>query len=209
VEEARGTDIEEYQDALQTFEQEYADWESTCELADGVLSGDPETYLDAIRQTDPWSDLAELGSSTRFKIHNSSLIEATLCVQGEDVIPSEEKYLLKSGKLSTKKMTKTKFYALYQDHVCSCVLRVARELFALLPVEMVVVNVVCDLLNTQTGFLEEKTILSVAIPRGTLHRINFEMVDPSDSLNNFVHRMKFLKTKGFWAVEAINVSELG
>jgi hypothetical protein len=62
---------------------------------------------------------------------------------------------------------------------------------------MVIVNAVSDLLKTQTGHMEEKTILSVAIPRDTLGRLNFERVDPSDSLNNFVHRMKFLKTKGF------------
>jgi hypothetical protein len=208
VQEARETDIQEYQDALQTYEQEHADWEAACELADSVLAGDPEAYLDVITQANPWGDLAEFGYSTRFTIHNDSLIKATLCVGGEDVVPSEEKYLLKSGKLSTKKMTKTKFYALYQDHLCSCVLRLARELFALLPVEMVIVDVVSDLLNSQTGYMEEKTILSVAIPQETLGRINLERVDPSDSLNNFVHRMKFRKTRGFQAVEAIDASEL-
>jgi hypothetical protein len=208
VEEARETDVQEYQDALRTYEHDRADWEATCKLADDVLSGDLEAYLDAIRQVDPWSDLAEFGCSTRFKMHNDSVIEATLCVAGESAIPSGEKYLLKSGKLSTKKMTKTKFYALHQDHVCSCVLRVARELFALLPVEMAIVSAVRDLLNTQTGSMEEKTILSVAIPRETLGTMNFEWVDPSDSLNNFMHRTKFLKTKGLRAVEAIDASEL-
>ena len=207
VEQARQTDIEEYEEALQTYEQEYADWEATCELAERVLAGELGAYLDVIRQVNPFSDLAELGASVGFNVHSSSLIEADLRVHQEDVIPSEEKRLLKSGRLSTKNMTKTKFYALYQDHVCSSVLRVTRELFALLPVEMAIVNVVCDLLNTQTGHMEEETIISAAIPRETLVRINLDKVDPSDSLGNFVHRMKFLKTKGFRAVEAIDASE--
>jgi hypothetical protein len=73
---------------------------------------------------------------------------------------------------------------------------------------MVIVNAVSDLLNTQTGHMEEKTILSVAIPRETLGRMNLKRIDPSDSLSNFVHRMKFLKTRGFRAVEAIRASEL-
>jgi hypothetical protein len=131
-----------------------------------------------------------------------------LHVNSDEVIPSEVKGLLKSGKLSVKKMPKTRFYELYQDYVCGCVLRVARELFALLPIEMVIVNAVGNLLNTQTGYMEEQPILSVAIPRKTLEGLNFEMLDPSDSMSNFIHRMTFRKTKGFSAVETLKPSDL-
>ncbi|MBU0493410.1 MAG: hypothetical protein KKA73_12445 [Chloroflexi bacterium] len=197
VEEARETDEREYQESLKTHEQEYTDWEATCELASQVLLGDQEAYLDAIRQTDPFSDIAELGSSVKFQVHDRSLVEAVLYVRGEDVVPSEVKSLLKSSKLSVKQMPKSKFYALYQDYICGCVLRIARELFALLPVKMVIVNAVSELLNTQSGYMETKPILSVAIPRETLQNLNFEMIDPSDSMSNFVHRMAFGKTRGF------------
>jgi hypothetical protein len=207
VEKARETDEREYQESLKAHEQEYADWEATCELASQVLSGDQGAYLDAIRQTNPFSDIAELGSFVKFQVHGRSLVEAVLHVQGEDVIPSEVKTLLKSGKLSVKQMPKSKFYALYQDYVCGCVLRIARELFALLPVKMVIVNAVGQLLNTQTGYMEVKPVLSVAIPRETLKDLNLEMIDPSDSMGNFVHHMTFSKTRGFQAVEAIEPSE--
>ncbi len=208
VEEARQTDEREYQESLKAYEQEHMDWEAACELASQVLSGNQEAYLDAIRQTNPFSDIAELGSSVKFQVHDRSLVEAVLHVQGEDVIPSEVKSLLKSGKLSVKQMPKSKFYALYQDYVCGCVLRIARELFALLPVKMVIVNTVSELLNAQTGYMEVKPVLSVAIPQETLKNLNLEMIDPSDSMGNFVHRMTFRKTKGFQAVEAIEPSEL-
>ena len=105
-------------------------------------------------------------------------------------------------------MPKSRFYELYQDYVCGCVLRVARELFALLPIEMVIVTAVGNLLNTQTGHLEEQPILSVAIPRKTLVELNFGALDPSDSMNKFVHQMDFKKTKGFSAVESIKPSDL-
>ena len=208
VEEARQTDEKEYQESLKAYEQKHTDWEVACELASQVLSGNQEAYLEAIRQTNPFSDIAELGSSVKFQVHDRSLVEAVLHVQGEDVIPSEVKSLLKSGKLSVKQMPKSKFYALYQDYVCGCILRIARELFALLPIKMVIVNAVSELLNTQTGYMEVKPILSVAIPQETLKNLNLETIDPSDSMGNFVHRMTFRKTKGFQAVEAIEPSEL-
>lgn len=208
VREARETDEREYQEALQAYEQEYADGGAAREVGSRILTGSATAYIDVIRQTDLFSDISELGSSIEFQAKSSALVEATLHVNSEQVIPSEAKSLLKSGKLSVKQMPKGRFYELYQDYVCSCVLRVARELFVLLPIEMAIVNAMGSILNTQTGYMEEQTILSVAIPRKTLEGLNFEMVDPSDSMSNFVHRMTFRKTKGFSAVEVLGASDL-
>ncbi|HHI30807.1 MAG TPA: hypothetical protein ENL17_03755 [Candidatus Methanoperedenaceae archaeon] len=204
---ARETDENEYQEALQAYEQEYVDWGAAREVSDKILAGSVAAYIDTIIQTDPFSDISELGSSIKFQAESITLVEATLHVNSEQVIPSEAKSLLKSGKLSVKQIPKGRFYELYQDYVCSCVLRVARELFALLPIEMVIVNARGSLLNTQTGYMEEQPILSVTIPRKTLEGLNFEMIDPSDSMNNFVHRMTFRKTKGFSAVEIFKASD--
>ena len=110
-------------------------------------------------------------------------------------------------KLSVKKMPKTKYFGLYQDYVCGCAIRVAREVFALLPTDMVIVNVIGEILNTKTGYLEEVPILSVSIPKETLLKLNLEMLDPSDAMDNFVHNMKFMKTKGFNPVERIDKSK--
>lgn len=208
VEKAVEIDEKESLEVLKTYESEFEDWEVTCELAEKVLAGNTESYIEAIRQADPFSDISELGSSIHFQNDRDSCIEATLRVNSKKVIPTEIKGLLKSGKLSVKKMPKGKFYELYQDYVCGCVLRVGREIFALLPVEMVIVTAVANLLNPQTGHLEEQPILSVAIPRTTLDGLNFEMLDQSDSMSNFVHKMNFQKTKGFKAVEKISASDL-
>lgn len=81
-------------------------------------------------------------------------------------------------------------------------------MFALLPVTMVIVTAHAEVLSRQTGHLEEKPILSVAVPRGTLARIEWETVDPSDAMANFKHRMCFKKTKGLSAVEPIQASEV-
>jgi len=208
IEDGKAKDEQLYQDALNEYKQKYVDWEAIRELASKILSGDVDAFVEAIRQADPFSEISQLGSSVELKSDGSNLIEATLRVNGEDVIPNEMKTLLKSGKHSVKKMTKTRFYELYQDYVCGGALRVAREIFTLLPIEMTIVTAVGELLNTKTGYMEEQPILSVAIPRDTLNRLNFAMLDPSDSMDNFLHKMKFLKTKGFQKVDKILVSAL-
>ncbi len=207
VAEAKKADEKEYQDALAEYNQELSDWEKLTGIARKILADDPEAHLDAIQEIDPFSEINQIGSSVDFQ-SDGNLIEATLHVNGEEIIPSESKSLLKSGKLTVKKMTKSNFYELYQDYVCGAVLRVARELFALLPVEMVIVTATGTLLNTQTGHMEEQPILSVAMPKKTIEQLNFDMIDPSDSMANFVHRMKFMKTKGFSQVARISPEEL-
>ena len=208
VEDARRKDEGEYKEALQTYRQEYAGWEEARDLARRILTGDLEAYEETIRETDPFSDISELGSSISCRAANSRLVEAALRVKAEDVVPSETKSLLKSGKVSVKKMPKTKYFELYQDYVCGCVLRVARELMALLPIEMVIVTAWARLLNAQTGHMEDHPIVTVTIPRDTLERLNCDLIDPSDSMANFVHRMVFKKTKGFSAVQALTPGDL-
>lgn len=208
VDTARQSDEREYQEALKTYEQDYEEWEKTRDLAKRILAGEHEAFLEAIRQVDPFSEISELGSSIEFQVNDASLIEAMIHVNSEEVIPKEVKSLTKSGKLSVKNMPRGKFFELYQDYVCACVLRVARETLALLPVEMAIVTALGNVLNTRTGHMEECPILSVAVPRATFARLNFEMIDPSDSMSNFVHRISFAKTKGFAAVERLGPSDL-
>mgnify|MGYP007066199167 CR=1 FL=1 len=208
IENGKIKDEEQYQESLRNHKLEYEDWKVITELAKRILLGDVTAYDEAIKKLDPFSEISKLGSSIQVEINDKHLAEVTLRVNGENVIPSEVKTLLKSGKLSTKQMTKTRFYELYQDYVCGGVLRVARELFALLPIELIIITSIGELLNTKTGHTEEKPTLSVAMSREALNRLNFDMLDPSDSIENFVHRMMFQKTKGFQAIEKISSSDL-
>lgn len=208
VEAGKRKDEDLYLETLKKYEKEYADWEVTHTLAVRILSGDKEAYIEAISRINPFREISELGSSVEFHAVDSRMMEATLFVNGEEVVPTEVKTLLRSGKLSVKKMPKTKFYELYQDYVCGAALRVAREAFALLPLEMIIVTAVSEILNSKTGHLENRPILSVAIPRKTLEELNFAALDPSDAMDNFLHKMKFQKTKGFLPVERIQPSEI-
>ncbi len=79
---------------------------------------------------------------------------------------------------------------------------------SLLTCKMVIVTALVKPLNTQTGHMEEQPILSVAIPRKTLNQLNFETLDPSDSMNNFIHKMNFKRTAGFSSGERIKPSDI-
>lgn len=100
-------------------------------------------------------------------------------------------------------MPKTRFNELYQDHICSASIRVAREVFAYLPINYARINAVAKIVNTKTGHLEEQPILSVIFPPETINNLNLRTIDPSDSMHNFVHNMNFNKTKGFSVVERV------
>lgn len=77
----------------------------------------------------------------------------------------------------------------------------AREIFGLIPMEKIRANVLVNCLNSQTGRMEDQVIVSALIVRSTMSGLNFRGIDPSDYLRNFIHNMKFTKTRGFEAVE--------
>ena len=188
VEEARLLDDREHGAARAEYEQDFADWERMRSLGRRVLAGEAKAYSEAVSEFSALSEIAILGSSISVTVHTANLIECSLKVNGRDSIPAEVKSLTAAGKLSVKAMPKARFHEIYQDYVCGCVLRLAREVFALLPVETALVTATADGIDPRTGRAAELPVLSVAIPRSTVARLEFEHLDPSDSLENFLHR---------------------
>lgn len=181
----------------------YDEWEATQEVAERVLAGDPKAYKMAVETMAPFDDIVDLGSAFDFHFVDADTVELAFHVESRDVIPTRVKSLTKTGKVSNRKLGKTKYFGYYQDYVCSCVIRVARELFALLPVQHVKIEARNTQLNTATGHDEEVLILVVAINRPKFENINFERIDCSDALEHFEHHMDFLKTKGFREVKRL------
>lgn len=203
-EQAKVKDEQVYQQDLNRWEKQCIEWAHEQGLATKLLSADTKVKLEIIKELNPFNDIQELGSSLSFEINENSIVEATLNSYGKDIIPTEKKALLQSGKLSVKKMPKGEFYEMYQDYVCSCMLRVGNELLAILPDDLVLVHTVDNILNLKTGHMEDQCIASVAISRQTIASLNMDFIDPSDSLENFTHKMKFKKTKGFEVIEALS-----
>ncbi|MFZ4125738.1 MAG: hypothetical protein ACOYJ2_06685 [Rickettsiales bacterium] len=196
-------DQEIYQNELSDYQLEYEKWNRQKQLAKRVIAQEPQSYIDAIKEFNVFSDIENLGVGVKFFVDTLGNITADLNVQSEDIIPKEKYSLRSSGTLSVKDMPKSEFYTLYQDYVCSAVMRVASELFMLVPIQRCIVNAKDNLLNGKTGHIEEQTILSVLIPQETLKTLNLSNLDPSDSMKNFLHSMKFKKTAGFELVEPL------
>ncbi len=176
-----GSDLEEY-------ERECAELAKMRSLAKRVLAGDPQAYGEALNKLSAFGELSMLGSSIEIHVHHPRLLSCELMVNGRDAIPKEVKSLTAAGKLSVKAMPKARFHEHYQDYVCGCVLRVAREVLALLPLDVVIVTAKVSTLQASTGSDVEVPVLSVAIPRASLERLDFARLDPSDSMENFKHR---------------------
>ena len=202
---ARYQDEQRFKDRQAEYKNQYEDWQQWQEMSRQVLAKESDVYGQVIDAFAPFEPIAQLGSRLEFTF-TSDHIEVDVHVNAADVIPDFTVSQLASGKLSRKALPISKSNEIYQDYVCSCLLRTAREVQAHLPVSQVVVHAVAAVLNRATGLLENQVILSVAMPRDTLERMNFTAIDPSDAMSNFNHTMKFTRTGGFKPVDRVGIA---
>lgn len=182
----------------------YENWKAMHDFSHKIIEGDIDSYLEVINETNPFEDLVEYGSDFEFGTDKPQIMEIEFKVKSEIVVPAISMSLTKTGKLSKKDMSKTQYYDITQDYVCSCAIRLAREIFAVLPVNKVVVHAVDNIINTTNGHKEDCTILSVIFDNEKFSNINFDRIDASDFVETFAHHMKFMKTSGFKIVERLN-----
>lgn len=150
---------------------EVQNWEELIDISLGIDNKDVEAYKKALQYFNPFSDIGELGTKISFEFEKNH-IDINLHVNSLDVIPDYILSQTSTGKLSKKSMPKTRFNELYQDYVCSSILRVAREVFAYLPIEYARINAMSEIVNSKTGHLEEQPILSTIIPPSTINKLN-------------------------------------
>ena len=179
---------------------EYDQWLTVHNFSEQVVKGQEDAYLAVIEATQPFADLSMFGSDFEYATDEPSRVEVEFTVKFHDVLPEEAIVFAKDQTATTKALTKTEYFDIMQDYVCSCSIRVAREVFAALPVDTVIIHATDLMLNTATGNDEEFTILSVMFERDGFQNINFERIDPSDFVCAFEHNMKFNKTAGFTPV---------
>jgi hypothetical protein len=204
LEIARLQDEHAYKAARIEYNLNYLHWERLTTLANKIRAGDPIGYEAAINEFSPLTEISHFGSSTEFLVHNPRLMECSLVLNSNTAIPAETKSLTASNKVSVKPMPKARLHELYQDYLCSCMLRVARELFALLPIEILLLTARTTIFDPGTGNNVEEPVLSVAIPRAGLRNLNFDGLDPSDTIETFQHRGDFKASRKSGAFAPIN-----
>ena len=203
VAQARAADHSEYDEMLRWYRSEHAGWNMRRFMAGRILAGEISAYPEALEMAAAFDELAAFGTRVTVAATALEVIELACEITDAELVPEEEIKLTSTGKLTKKSMAAGRYWALYQDHVCSCAIRAASETFAVLPVERVIVNIGSIQVNTSTGHRELVTFLAVHFARGTLAKLNLNGIDPSDSMKNFQHRMKFKKTSGFEPVTSI------
>lgn len=198
-------DDRKFEEEQHRYEEALAEWKEDRALAERLAAGEGAAIRQVIEEMQPLVKEDRIGSAINFEIADNYL-HAKPMVHGDEIVPDFRRKQLASGKLSQTKMPKGEFNELYQDYVASVALKVAGDLFHVLPLDTVYVTCEAEMLNTATGHLEPAPILSVQFVRPTMDKLNLASVDPSDSMTNFNHRMSWSKTKGFQAVESLGAN---
>ena len=196
--------LDEQNQAHERYQQDVVSYNNMMEIASGVINKECQAYEYALRFFNPFEDLELYGSEILFNV-NENIAMVEFYPNCENVVPKSIKKLLKKGAHITEvEIPRSRFNLIYQDYVCSSVLKIAKEIFQLLPdVVEVYLNTNTSTLNKTNGFNEEQTILTIKITRPTLENLNFELIDPSDSIVNFEHEINFKRTSGFGPVSAL------
>lgn len=192
------------QEAHEKYLRDKQEYSKLMEIASGVLNRNSQAYTYALNYFNPFDDLQEYGSDISFEV-NSNKVFIDFYVHSEEVVPKTTKRILRKGyEVKEEPLPTSRFNEIYQDYVCSCILKISKEIFQLLPpIDEVLINAKSALMNSATGNFEEQTIVSININRIKLDQLNFELLDPSDSMSNFEHRMAFKKNEGFSPVQEL------
>ena len=195
---------EDLKKAIENDKKLYKSWQDQRKLFQSILQKDPKAYMALLKDIQFCSELAGFISSFQFQASDGDNLIIDCNININDVIPTHYKTLTKTGKLSIRKYNKTDYYVIVKEYVSGLTLRIARNVFGLLPIRSAIINVQTEVLDTQVGKVDNITILSIKIDKTTLSELNFDLIDPLDALNNFKHNVRFLKTCGFQPVEKLS-----
>lgn len=185
-------DIREDIRNIYRFADRTVDWEGILEneeatefakqRAEKILDGDIDTYFQIINDINPLDDLLQYGSGFECGTDDPRKIYIHFSVNSDTVMKM------------AKGFPNVIYNDLLQDYVCGCSIRIARDMFALLPVRHVIV----DALD------RNKEILSVDFDKRHFDKLDFAQLDASDTVAAFEHRMDFDLVDGFNAITPLD-----
>lgn len=189
-------DLVDWNEVIKNQDPKDPSSKNIIDLAKRVLNHDDDAYLTVVGEMEPFNDLLELGSEFEVGMIDDNFMGVTFNIKEDEAIPSQKINLLKSGKESVTEMSKTSRTNLIRDYVSSTIIRVARDLFSLLPVERLVVNAEDKRVNPATGKEGDVTLVSVIFTRDKFMDLNFSSIVPFETIKSFENNMDFKITKG-------------
>ena len=152
------------------------------EHAEKVLNGDIDTYFELINDLNPLDDLLQYGSEFECGTEDPRMLSIHFVVNSRSVLPD------------ANKMQRSEYNSLLQDYICACTIRIARDMFALLPLRHLVVDASDNNID----------ILSVDFTRREFEKLDFSNLDASDTIETFNHQISFNQESGFGAIVPID-----
>lgn len=130
-------------------------WEYLHKKAVDVFDGNIETFLEIISTVNPYDDLLDYAENFEFGTDDASMMEIEFSVIDANV-----------GNLSK---------SAFEDYYSAIAIRVARDTFALLPVDKAVIHVL----------YKTKELLTATFGRDTFHELNLVGKDASETVKQF------------------------
>lgn len=180
----------------------YQEWIKNKRKSDLILEGDRKVWLEAVSELHSFDRIPGIDPRVEISIlEDKPKAYVNVNIKNHDVVPTTSLSITQTGKLSEKKLTKTDYYQLYREYICSCIFRIGRELFALIPIDEVTINI--NDVSPADESTELGCILSINLLRDKIKQIDFKNANPSELIEHFEHNIKFLKTKGFRHIEEL------
>lgn len=132
-------------DAFTTQEK----WTRYRQWANQVLAGDTDVYLQVLKAVNPMADLTAYTQSLSVTTRSSDVVEAVFCVR-DDLLENDGEHYL-----------------------CGLSLRIARDLFATLPINHVIV----------IAKKQDTICKTIDFSRAALHGVRFAFINPVDFVN--------------------------
>lgn len=172
-------------------EAELALHAETTGLALRVLAREPAAYAQALEQYQPLAATGVFGQRAVMTAMTTRSHAVRLLVKPFDVLPRDRVRQLASGRIAVEPYPQPDHVRLLREHVCSAGLRVAREMFALLPLEEVIVTVVDDTPDAASGEARRRTMLRFGASRADIDAFDFYEVDSVEAMMRLWHRADF------------------
>lgn len=188
VHAARAADQDERGRALAAYRAVFEAWSTRTRLAQGVLGFDLNACHTALEQAGAFDELRGFGATVRLVAVEQARATLVHCIEDADVVPRREVVLSAGGSLGTRDIDVARRDALFKEHVCSCALRIAREVFAVLPVAAV--HVRAELSRPDAGGvrLPLASLLGVQFERSRFVGLNFDAIQPAAAIASVSHR---------------------
>jgi hypothetical protein len=196
VQRARAADEQNFAELNRDYAREKGSTDHLRALALRILAGESMAFIEAFAEFNPVAEISPVGSLKQFAVESDGSINCVFKVNAKDVIPIEVKVLTASGKVSVRAMSKSQFHQLYQDYICACVIRMAREVFAMLPIQTILVTALADVTDGSTEQMSDQPVLSVAVGRRALGVIDFNQTAASAAIEGMLHRGDIKASRG-------------